>query len=82
MLRVSSRVAVRVAVLTAFFVTFFVMDSFERVFFPVTVFATCVPIAAVTLVMTAPSILLKMDFLRLDAFSTFSPVSAFVPFGA
>ena len=40
MLREISRVAVRVAVLTALFVTFLPMESFERLFVPVTVFAT------------------------------------------
>ena len=57
MLRVSSRVAVRVAVLTALFVTFLPIDSLDLVFFPVTVLATCVPMAAVTLVTTAERIL-------------------------
>ena len=72
MLRVSSRVAVRVAVLTALFVTFLPMDSFERLFLPVTVFATCVPMAAVMLVMTAARILLKMLFFLELLFVSFS----------
>ena len=65
MLRVSSRVAVRVAVLTAVFVTFLPKESFERLLLPVTVLATYVPKAAVTLVMIALRILPKKDFFQL-----------------
>ena len=61
----SSRVAVRVAVLTALFVTFLPTDSFERLLLPVTVLATYVPNAAVTLVITAPIIFEKNPFFLL-----------------
>ena len=57
--------AVRVAVLTAVFVTFLPKESFERLLLPVTVLATYVPKAAVTLVMMALRILPKKDFFQL-----------------